>query len=276
VVRGIRSGQFLLDPAIARVVLDLKKSVYYQMWYDDETGEIVIALEPPPATGGKLSEKTIVVDPGHGDKIVGARRACGGTILKEEEINLAIGLELQKLLEEEGTDVVMTRTDGSNLGDTQAEDLAGRVKVAEDAGADLFVSIHCNATRSGSEAKKSGTETYHYSARSFWLADAVQTKLVSGLGTHNGGTRVARFHVLRNTSMPAILVEVAYLSNPEDQKNLADPEFRKKAAKAIFDGLKGYVEGSAWDASEPLEAIEGAVPSDPSSDPSTNETSEED
>jgi N-acetylmuramoyl-L-alanine amidase len=247
VVRGIRSGQFLLDPAIARIVLDLKKSVYYQMWYDEETGEIVIALEPAPATGGKLSDKVVVVDPGHGDRIVGARRTCGDIVLKEEEINLRIGLELQKLLEQEGVNVVMTRTDGSNLGATQQEDLAGRVRVAQDAAADLFVSIHCNATGVAQQATKCGTETYYYSPRSFWLADSVHRKLVEGLGTRDGGTRVARFHVLTNTCCPSILVEVAYLSNVEDQRRLMAPDFAQRAAKAIFDGLKAYVEGEAWD-----------------------------
>jgi hypothetical protein len=106
------------------------------------------------------------------------------------------------------------------------------------ANADIFVSIHNDSFTSPTAA---GTTTFHYGdAESIKLATFVQKSLVDGLGTKDRGARYASFYVIRYTDMPAILVEVAFISNPEEEMLLASVDGRYKAADSIFRGIVKY------------------------------------
>lgn len=172
----------------------------------------------------------VALDPGHG-KDPGA---VGPTGLKEKDVAFDITTRLGKLLTSNGINIKYTRTADAFVG------LSERAVIANRWGADYFVSVHCNAATTSSA---SGTETYHYagSAKGKALANCIQTELVNTLKLTNRGIKTANFAVLRETSMPAVLAEVAFISNPAEEKKLADSAFRQKAAEAIARGICKYL-----------------------------------
>ncbi|MBM4760896.1 cell wall-binding repeat-containing protein [Bacillus sp. B15-48] len=173
----------------------------------------------------------IMIDPGHGGSDPGA----SGHGLIEKELVLDISKRLALRLENSNYRVLMTRT-----GDTYPS-LDDRIKMANESGANVFVSIHVNAFTSPSAH---GTETYwnstNSSTESKLLAEEIQKELVAALGTYNRGVKSGGFKVIRDTKIPSVLVEVAFISNPNDAKLLSEPAFRQKAADAIFKGITNY------------------------------------
>jgi N-acetylmuramoyl-L-alanine amidase len=117
--------------------------------------------------------------------------------------------------------------------------LKDRVKKANDANADIFVSIHCNAFE---DPNVKGTETYHYtkSKKGKKLATPVQKELVKALGTKDRGVKEGTFYVLKYTKMPAILTEVAFISNKSEEAMLKKKKTQDKAAQAIKKGIDTY------------------------------------
>jgi len=109
-------------------------------------------------------------------------------------------------------------------------------------GADIFVSIHCNAAENR-EAK--GTETYHVngSVGGKQLAACIQDQIIDSLGTFDRGIKTAGFYVIKNTDCPAVLIETAFISNTEDECILADKKQRDELARAISRGITDYVGG---------------------------------
>lgn len=176
--------------------------------------------------------KRIVIDAGHGGKDPGA--IANG--LEEKEIILDVSLRLQKLLEQAGFQVLMTRTDDTFL------ELSERVDFANSHDADLFVSIHAN---SATNTSANGTETFWNSANSGpeskRLAEEIQAMLIEKLGTFNRGVKTANFQVIRTTKMPSALVELAFLTNKKDAEMMAKDEFRQTSAEAIFQGIMNYL-----------------------------------
>ena len=189
-----------------------------------------------------LSGKVIVIDPGHGGNDSGA---IGPTGVMEKTVTLNIALRLQKLLEAEGATVYMTRsTDtevspkGANASDI--EELQARCDVANNHDADIFISIHNDSFTNGA-AK--GTTGYYYSrgsAKSRDLADKVRSGVIDQIGTQSRGTQSCNFYVVKHTDMPATLVEVAFISNPEEEKLLNSDDGAQKAAQGIADGIADY------------------------------------
>ena len=189
-----------------------------------------------------LSGKVIVIDPGHGGNDSGA---IGPTGVMEKTVTLNIALRLQKLLEAEGATVYMTRsTDtevspkGANASDI--EELQARCDVANNHNADIFISIHNDSFTNGA-AK--GTTGYYYSrgsAKSRDLADKVRSGVIDQIGTQSRGTQSCNFYVVKHTDMPATLVEVAFISNPEEEKLLNSDDGAQKAAQGIADGIADY------------------------------------
>ncbi|MBE0448249.1 MAG: N-acetylmuramoyl-L-alanine amidase, partial [Actinobacteria bacterium] len=177
----------------------------------------------------------IAIDPGHGGSQPGAVAKSNG--LKEKDVNLAVALKLQKLLKAAGFEVVMTRSTDIYVG------LSERAKIANDAEADIFVSIHHN---SNVDSGPVGTSVYYHpsSQDGALLAKSIQEELVkvcwdNALGKDRG-IRSADFVVLRETIMPAVLCEAAFLSNPEEAALLATDGFRQKEAQGIFNGILKY------------------------------------
>lgn len=191
-----------------------------------------INLAPQHSLRGKI----IVVDPGHGGSDTGA---IGPTNVAEKDVTLTIGKDLRKLLSDEGATVVMTRTsdrDVAYAGASDIEELQARVAIANDAKADLFVSIHADA----SPELVTGTTTYFYPGGSDFLASLVQKSLVSQLKLYDRGFQPNDYYVLRNTNMPAILTEAAFLSNPKEEKLLRNSSFDRKVALGIYNGIEKY------------------------------------
>ncbi|MDR3564594.1 MAG: N-acetylmuramoyl-L-alanine amidase [Negativicutes bacterium] len=186
----------------------------------------------------RLVGKTICLDPGHGGADPGT---TGGTGTREKDNTLAIALLLRDRLEKNGASIIMTRDSDKESfypGSSADEELGSRVDAANEGGADIFVSIHNDSFTNPST---SGTTTYHYGdAESTRLAALVQKCLVEELGTRDRGARYASFYVIRYTDMPAILIEVAFISNPEEEVLLASVDGRYKAAESIFQGIVKY------------------------------------
>jgi len=189
--------------------------------------------------------KTVVIDPGHGSIQPGNQWSDPGAIgpsgLREADVVLDIGQRLKVLLENQGARVVMSRTSDTNLS------LEGRAKLANDLFADVFVSIHVNASPGESLW---GTTTYFYappgtdigmqrSARTN-LAQCIQNRLIQRLERNNLGVREENFAVLRYTRVPSVLVETAFISNPVEEVLLADEGFRQQAALGIMEGLADF------------------------------------
>ncbi len=223
------------------------------------------------------SVMTIVLDPGHGGKDPGAV----GRKLKanEKDVNLAVTLLLKQLLEKElGLKVLLTRSDDRFVS------LQDRTRFANDKKADLFISLHTNASKN---TASKGLETYYlataqssdaravealenqvvelfeggssakskYDDLSFILSDlsqaehlegsnmlatSVQQNMVAGTKSMDRGVKQANFYVLRGAFMPSILIEMGFISNPEEEQLLVNPEYQERLARTIFEGPKRF------------------------------------
>ena len=169
--------------------------------------------------------KIIVIDPGHGGKDPGA--VSGG--VQEKDIALAVALKIGALLT--GYEVVYTRTEDVYVG------LSERALIANQAKADLFVSIHCNSV---DDESAHGMEVYVYtacSAASKRAAHAIYDCLLPASGLRGRGVKSKDLAVLRETKMPAVLIELGFISNPNDRAKLTNSAWQDDAAKAIADGI---------------------------------------
>ncbi|MGZ4963641.1 MAG: N-acetylmuramoyl-L-alanine amidase family protein [Limisphaerales bacterium] len=195
--------------------------------------------------------KTICLDPGHGGHDTG--KIDGRNL--EKNYTLLIANEVAALLRKNGFKVVMTRTRDKTL------DLTERPETARRAGADLFVSLHYNAgpsevhgvevyclTPAGANSSNAGGGK-STSSRSLGnanddnnvlLAYALQKTIVRETGLEDRAMKRARFEVLREAPMPAVLIEGGFMSNRADAKKIYDSAFRKRMAQAIVDGIQGY------------------------------------
>lgn len=189
-----------------------------------------------PITLPDVSDRnvTIAIDPGHGGRDPGAV-GIGG--LRETDIVLDIGLQVTALLEGKGVNVILTRQDDREI------ELEPRVAQANRAQADLFVSIHANAI-SLSRPDVNGIETYYYADQSQALARTIHNSLLDATGRPDRRARTARFYVLRNTAMPAVLLEVGFVTGADDAPLLADSDYRQRLAEAIARGILEYVQAN--------------------------------
>ena len=213
---------------------------------------------------------TVYIDPGHGGVDSGA--SYGG--VQEKNLALSVANKLKANLIQLGYQVLMTRTADYNV-DFKTE----RSQMANQSNADLFISIHFNATGLPS-SDATGIETYWYQydpeyqpkinaamhndptrlAESEILANQVQTSLISGTGAVNRGVRRDTFAVLRETAIPAILVELGFMDNPSDLQKINQDSYQTKLANALAQGIDNWY---------------GAVGSKPTSGTSTQKKSTE-
>ena len=175
----------------------------------------------------------VVIDPGHGGPDPGAI-GIGG--LKESEIVLDISKRVQNLLSEKGVKVRLTRNRQVDL------DLSTRVSIANRTYADIFVSIHANASR-GKRRDINGLETFYYTGwRGRLLAKKIQKQILKASpGSPDRGVRQARYYVIKNTKMPAALVEIGFLTGRLDARKLEKSIHRKRIAYAITRGILQYL-----------------------------------
>lgn len=276
ILKAIRAGQF--NPDTVRVVLDLERMEDYNVFFLDEPARLVIDVNTKK-TESFLTKRVVVIDPGHGGHDPGA---IGPKGLQEKDVVLDIALKLRDILSRQSSiEVYLTRDKDIFI------PLEERTAIARKKEADLFVSIHANA--SPNRAAK-GVETYllnwtndeeaiRVAARenyismkrmkermaayrnelerilndlsrdykreeSLKLAYLVQNSLISEIGKEhkriNLGVKQALFYVLVGASMPSILAEVSFISNPEEERLLAKEDYRTSIAVSIAKGINTY------------------------------------
>ena len=190
-------------------------------------------------TSGGLDGKIITLDAGHGGSDPGA---IGSDGTKEKNITLAITKMVKEILEQKGAKVYMTRTTdvdvfGPNASD--AEELQARVNVGEKYNSDMFVSLHIN---SSVNKNVGGFSTYYYpkTDNDLRLAKNIQNKLAANFGVDDLGVRQANFYVIKRISMPAVLVEMCFISNEKELTLMKGQWFQKKTARLIAEGIEKY------------------------------------
>jgi N-acetylmuramoyl-L-alanine amidase len=174
----------------------------------------------------------VAIDAGHGGPDVGATRNG----IYEKDIALAISKQLGRILQQMGYAVTYTRTEDIDL------DLEPRVQIAESARASAFVSVHVNSLDANA-SQVNGVETYHAPSASLGknLAELVHQQIIASTGANDRGVRSARFHVIIKTSMPAILVETGFITNPAEASRLVDSAYQERMAEAIARGVDQFL-----------------------------------
>ena len=170
--------------------------------------------------------RTIVIDAGHGGF---DRGGVPGQRISEKDKTLDVALRLQRILQASGYRVIMTRD--SDVFVT----LGGRVSIANAHPGATFVSIHFNCA---SRAGANGIETYYYRSDSANLAQSIHRNVLSSAPTENRGIRRRGFYVLRKTSIPSVLVECGFLTNPTEGSLALTASYRQKLAEQIARGIQ--------------------------------------
>ncbi len=211
-----------------------------------------LAFPPKNVPGAKV--RFIVLDPGHGGKDTGNRVGAQA----EKKFTLLLAFEIRELLKRADIKVGLTRST-----DTFVE-LPDRPAKAQQLGADMFVSLHFNATDEARNEVK-GSEVYcltpagvsstnsrgqgadspwsignRYNDKNLNLAYQIQRSLLHNLGVEDRGVRRARFAVLRDAVMPAVLIEAGFMSHPTEGRKIFDPAYRRQLAQAIVNGIIAY------------------------------------
>lgn len=202
-----------------------------------------------PVTGTlteRVSGRTVVIDAGHGGPDPGAVSASG---LLEKDLTLAVALQLEQLLNRAAVHTVMVRTEDTDLADPGAtirktEDLRRRVELGHAPGVDLYISLHAN---SFPNPAYSGAQTFYFPGRDEdrRLAEAIQASLRSSLGPNSRQANSGDYYVLRESKVPAVVVELGFLSHPEEARRLAEEWYQRELAEAIYDGIIDYLSGGA-------------------------------
>ena len=233
-VTGIAWDQPALDEVTITFTLAQPVWGFRTRW---QQNDLMLEIRRPPAVNrdNPLAGRRIVVDPGHPPL-----GATGPTGFREADANLAVSLELRRLLAEAGAEVIMTRTT-----DTPVE-LYPRVKLADSVNADLLVSVHNNALPDGvNPYSNNGTSVFYNHPRSVPLAMAVQRALVNQLGLRDLGVGRGDLALVRPTWMPAILTEGLFMMLPDQEAALRSPEGQRLYAMGVFEGIKAFLQGRA-------------------------------
>ena len=211
--------------------LNIPKPEKYRYTIKQNDGTYTLKVKKLPE---KIKDFTVVVDAGHGGSERGAI-GCLGT--EEKEVNLKIAQELSKKLQKAGFNVIMTRDCDGYV------PLEERTKIAKEADADIFVSIHLNSIPDIPMEiyKNRGTSVYYFNNNSKKLAETVEKSVTSHLKTRKDGVKTASFAVIRPTDYVGILVEVAYMTNPLDSVLYTSKRFPAKAADGIAKGIIEYI-----------------------------------
>lgn len=180
-----------------------------------------------PKCNGK---KSVVLDAGHGGSDYGAIRAG----INEKDINLDVIKRVQAILVSKGVSVAMTRNTDDFIS------LLDRTTFTANNLPDIFVSVHVN---SSSKQEISGIETHYYHENSTELAQTVHSCLISEVKTNDRGLFKSKFYVINHTEVPAILVEIGFISNNDERAELVSEERKQQTAKAIAEGILKYLNG---------------------------------
>ncbi len=191
---------------------------------------------PTPAAYVSANPRLIVIDPGHGGSDWGSIR--GDAV--EKTLSLDMSKRLRDVLVARGWQVMMTRDTDKDVYapyDSASDELQARDDVANNNGARLFVSIHVNAFMNSGPH---GATVYYYKPSDLALAQAVEHRIAAEAGIADDGTVKDKLYVVHHATMPATLVETAFISNPDDRQLLQSPQWRERMAQAIADGIADY------------------------------------
>lgn len=213
------------------------RSFGYKSYYKTNK-ELVIEVKNYPQIDQQqpLKDLKITLDSGHGGKESGATGCLGD---KEKDINLSITKLLQYELQQKGATVYLTRDKDVDVS------LNDRVKISQQNDSDIFISLHHNALAdSAAESNRSGTSVYYFYQQSKELADYIHSSMLQELKLKDDKVRDASYAVIRNSESLAVLIEIGYMIDPEDNSKIITQEFQQQAAKAILHGLENYINGT--------------------------------
>jgi len=215
-------------------------SIFLNQYDFNSQGKLVVdpALAPPAKDGrevtisGNKGGFTIVIDAGHGGKDPGANGASGA---EEKDYTLSLAKKVYALLQQDPKfDPYMTRNDDTFL------ELDERSAYSNGLEADAFLSIHGNTY---TDPSIKGTETYYDSLISIPLANAIHDKLIGATGFPDRGVKQEQWRVLVGSEQPSVLLEVGFMTNPQEEAQMLDNAWQDRVAQAIVDGLNDYFEG---------------------------------
>ena len=193
-----------------------------------------------------VSNKVIILDAGHGKPDEGASGSTGTT---EESINLAITKKVQKLLEQSGSIVILTRSDENgiynqdedSLRNKKVSDIKNRVKIGNESSADIFVSIHLNKIE---QSQYYGWQTFfkQNNEQSKKLAQNIQQSLNESIQKENKreSLKISGKYIIDHVEIPISIVECGFLSNPEEEKLLQQDKYQSRLAWGIYIGIMNY------------------------------------
>ena len=218
---------------VFRITIELRhKQIWgYEIGYNPAGLVIKVRRQPERL---KIKALTFALDAGHGGENLGA---LGSTGALEKDINLAVVKELKARMEDRGARVMLTRESDADV------PVADRVRKAVTSGADMLISIHSNSIGLTTNPENTrGTATFykHICYRPLGLAILKQV-LKTGLPLF-GNVGSFNFSLNAPTELPNVLVEMAFVSNPIDEMNLTDPEFRHKIAERIIEGVEDFLD----------------------------------
>ena len=200
--------------------------------WDPSTATVSVSSPFLPEEAVPDDAPLVVLDPGHGGVYNGAE--YGG--VKEKDLDLAIAARTAELLEAEGVRVRMTRTVDQNV------DLYARSGLANTLGADLLVSVHCNANVDNDDALGVYTCAHSRGTESWQLAETLRETMLGATGAADFGMEERPdLAVLRTALVPAALVECGFMSTPSELALLVQPEYQARLARGIADGILAYL-----------------------------------
>lgn len=208
----------------SRLTIDLDQPVKHTARLLGNGRSVLLSLK-------RVNKDNVTVDPGHGGTDHGAIGTKG---TREKDVTLAIATRLSRIMATNGMSVQMTRMKDLEIL------LRPRVEMANRNDSDVFISIHANSF--GSMKGVAGIETYYFSDESYNLAKSVHKHLVRTLKQPDRGVRKNNFYVVHHTQMPSALIEIGYLSNPQEEAKLKDPVYQEQAAQAIYRGVREFLE----------------------------------
>ncbi len=208
---------------------DEKVNKYTDIYTGRKAGNDVV---PVASTENNAPGFCVVVDAGHGG-------SDGGTVsgkAVEKDINLSVALKLKAILENDNIEVILTRSSDENIS------LAERTSVANDSNADFFISLHCNYYEKG--AQIAGLECYYNNSNATESKGYAESIINAISLSEDIETRYAKtegYYVLRNTQMPAVLVEMGFLSNDSESQKLLDDDYQESLAQRIAEGISNEI-----------------------------------
>jgi N-acetylmuramoyl-L-alanine amidase len=225
-VRQIRVGQFQQTPPVVRVVVEMTRALRYRVLRQGQGERYFVQLYR-----GDRRSTVIMLDAGHGGSDPGA---IGITGVREKDIALEVTTKLAKALRTRGYEVMLTRDDDRFVSLGQRADLCNEALPM------IFVSLHANWI---DDPTFTGVMTFHFdgASQAQVLAHTVQRNLLASTGAVNREVRTANFFVLRETVVPAVLVEVGFLTNTQEEYKLRDPLYQKRIVDGLAQGIGEYM-----------------------------------